>query len=173
MRRIESVRVRVQRPVVAYFHMIHRCYPTRKFYHTSQECDHSSIIQLNWRNRLATILIADDEESVRRVLSRVVKKMGHTPIEAADGKDALMKFNQNSIDLSIVDVKMPKMDGLSFLKKIKEIEPESVVIIMTGYPSAEAIIETIEDDGYTYIVKPIRISQIQDLIERGLKFRQS
>ena len=122
---------------------------------------------------MATILIADDTISIRKILIRVVKELGHTPIEAVDGKDALTKFRRNSIDLSIVDVKMPQMDGLNFLKKVKEKDPKSVVIIMTGYPSAEAIIETIEDDGYTYIVKPIRISQIQDLIERGLKFHQS
>lgn len=122
---------------------------------------------------MATILIADDEQAVRKVIIKIVKEMGHSAIEAINGKDAWTKFQKNAIDLSIVDVKMPQMDGITFLKKVKKKNPHSVVIVMTGYPSAETIIETIEDDGYTYIVKPIRISHIQDLIERGLKVQKA
>ena len=121
---------------------------------------------------MANILIADDEPSVRTFVSRVVENTGHTAIAACDGRDALEKFKTNQIDLSFVDVNMPEFGGIAFLEKAKEIDTNAVVIIMTGFPSAETIIETIEDDGYTYIAKPLRIDQIQDLILRGLETRK-
>ena len=122
---------------------------------------------------MANILIVDDESAVRKLLSEVVKRMGHAPIEAANGKEAYDKFRNASIDLSFLDIHMPELDGISCLETLKSIDPEAVVIVMTGYPSAETIIETIEDDGYTYIAKPLEVHQIMDLIERGLAFREA
>ena len=122
---------------------------------------------------MANILIADDEISVRTLLCRIVKKMNHKPVDASNGREALEKFKKESIALSIVDLNMPELDGLGYLKKVKKIDPGAVVIIVTGYPSAETIVETIEDDGYTYIAKPIHVEQIKDLIEHGLASREA
>ena len=121
---------------------------------------------------MPNILIVDDEEYVRRFLRGVVERLNHKAVEAGDGKDALEKFRQESVDLSIVDVNMPEMDGIVFLEEVKKMDPNAVVIMMTGYPSAETIIQTIEDDGYTYIAKPIKIEHIRDLIDKGLDFRK-
>lgn len=122
---------------------------------------------------MARILIVDDEPSIRLFLSGLVERLGHKPIEAANGVDALEAFRRASFDLAIVDVHMPEMDGLRFLEEAKKIDPLCVVIIMTGYPSAETIIQTIEEDGYTYIAKPLEIERMTDLIERGLVFRRT
>jgi two-component system nitrogen regulation response regulator GlnG len=122
---------------------------------------------------LANILIADDEISIRSLLHRIVESMEHTPVDASNGQEALEKFKGNSIALSIVDLNMPEMDGLKYLKAVKKIDSKAVVIIVTGYPSAETIIETIEDDGFTYVAKPIHVEQIKDLIERGLASREA
>jgi DNA-binding NtrC family response regulator len=121
---------------------------------------------------LANILIADDESGIRMFMSKIIQEMGHTVHEAANGKEALEIFKKETIDLSIIDINMPQMDGICYLERAKEIEPTAVVIMMTGLPSAETIIETIEDDGYTYIAKPLKIEQMKDLIERGLVFRK-
>ncbi|MBN1780628.1 response regulator [bacterium] len=120
---------------------------------------------------MAKILIADDEEGIRHYLHKIVGLMGHQSIEAVNGRDALKIFKENSIDLSIVDINMPEMDGLRFLHEAKQADPEAVIIVMTGFPSAESIVETIEDDGYTYITKPIDLVRLQDLIGRGLSIR--
>jgi DNA-binding NtrC family response regulator len=122
---------------------------------------------------VARILIADDTPSVRTFLSNLIKRMGHTSVEARDGKEAFEKFKKESIDLSFVDLKMPGIDGIGYLERVKKIDPKAVVIMMTGYPSAESIIQTIEDDGYTYIAKPLKVHRIMDLIERGLEFRKA
>ena len=117
-------------------------------------------------------MIVDDEESVRHFLKRVVQEMGHSAIEASNGIQALSMFKEGKIDLSFVDVYMPKMNGIGYLEKVKEIDPDAIVIMMTGHPSAESIVETIEDDGYTYVAKPMKVQQIQDLINRGLTARE-
>lgn len=122
---------------------------------------------------MANILIADDEAAIRKLLSEVVKKMGHTPIEAADGKEAFDKYKNESVDLSFIDIHMPEINGIDCLERVKEIDPNAVVIVMTGYPSAETIIETISDDGYTYLAKPLDVSRVMDLVQRGLEFREA
>lgn len=97
--------------------------------------------------------------------------MGHESVESINGKDALEIYTKESIDLSIVDVNMPEMDGMKFLHAVKKMDPDSVIIIMTGFPSADTILETIEDDGYTYIAKPLDLERLKDLVERGLATR--
>jgi DNA-binding NtrC family response regulator len=121
---------------------------------------------------MARILIADDEADVRSFICRAIKQMEHTPVEAADGAEALDKYKTGKIDLSFIDVNMPNMNGLKFLREVKQIDEQAVVIIMTGYPSADTILETIEDDGYTYIAKPLQLAQLEDLVSRGLKSRK-
>ncbi len=99
--------------------------------------------------------------------------MNHIPVEVKNGKEAWEKFKQGSIALSIVDVKMPEMGGIEFLKKAKVLDPDAVIIMLTGYPSAETIVETIEEDGYTYVTKPVNVEQMMDLINRGLLCREN
>ena len=120
---------------------------------------------------MSTILIADDEVNIRNFLTRVVEGMGHQTVIAENGKDAFDQYLQNEIDISIVDVNMPQVDGIQYLEKVKEKDPNAVVIVMTGYPSAETIIETIEDDGYTYVTKPLEVDRIKDLVVHALDFR--
>lgn len=121
---------------------------------------------------MAKILIADDEPSVRTFVSRVIENMGHDVTVVENGKTAFEIFQKEAFDLSFVDINMPEMSGIQFLEEAKVLDPKAMVIIMTGFPSAETIIETIEDDGYTYVAKPLRIDQIQDLVQRGLQARQ-
>jgi DNA-binding NtrC family response regulator len=122
---------------------------------------------------LANIMIADDVDMVRRFIRRIVEDLGHTPIEAENGEVAWQKFQRQPVDLFVVDVKMPEMDGVTFLHKVKEKDPHAVIIMVTGFPSADAITETIEDEAYTYVTKPLKVDQMRDLIERGLEFRKA
>lgn len=121
---------------------------------------------------MANVLIADDVDMVRRFLRRIVEDLGHTPIEAENGEVAWAKFQKIPMDLSIIDVKMPMMDGVTFLRKAKEVDPYAVVIMVTGFPSDETIHETIEEGAYTYVTKPLKVDQMRELIEQGLEFRR-
>ncbi len=122
---------------------------------------------------MANILIVDDEPEIRKFLRRIITKMGHEVFEAGNGKEAIEIYNNNEIALSLVDINMPEMDGIEYLETVKKIKSEAIVIIMTGFPSADTILKTIEDDGYTYITKPFQVDQIQDLVERGMQAIQS
>ena len=124
------------------------------------------------RLRVANILVADDEAHLRSFVCTIVQRMGHKPFEAPDGKQALEIYKTESIDLSIIDIHMPEMAGTEFLHEVKRLDPNAVVIMMTGAPSAETIIRTIEEEGYTYIGKPFQVDHIVGLIERGLAFRR-
>ena len=121
---------------------------------------------------MSKILIVDDEPSIRTFLKDVITRLGHDTVEAGNGKEAFEKFQKCEIDLSIVDINMPKMNGIEFLEAAKGVDSEAVVIMMTGYPSADTIIQTIEDDGYTYISKPLDLQRTMDLIDHGLAFRE-
>ncbi len=121
---------------------------------------------------MAQILIADDQNVVRSTIAKVVRKMNHVPVEAMNGREAWEIFQGGSIALSIVDIKMPEMSGIDFLKKAKALDSDAIIIMLTGYPSAETIVETIEEDGYTYITKPVQMEQMMDLINRGLSCRE-
>ncbi|MCD6117276.1 response regulator [bacterium] len=121
---------------------------------------------------MAKILVVDDEAPFRSFLSDVIKRIKHQAVEAENGRVAWDIYQKEKIDICLVDVNMPEMDGIGFLDKVKKEDPASIVIMMTGFPTAETIIETIEDDGFTYISKPVDVPVIIDLIERGLAARK-
>lgn len=118
------------------------------------------------------ILIVDDEKSIRGFIKNIVKTLNYDSLEAENGEEALEIYKNEQVDLCIVDVRMPKLNGLEFLKKVKKFDSNAIVIIMSAYPSAENIIKMIEEDGYTYITKPIDVNKIIDLINSGLKVRK-
>ena len=115
------------------------------------------------------ILIVDDEEDILELLFDVVKKWGHLPIIARDGEDALQKVQDVPIDLVLSDIRMPKMDGMTFLEKLKKINPNLTVILLTGYPSVESAVLTMKEGAYDYLVKPINLDELKEKIDRGLE----
>lgn len=115
------------------------------------------------------ILIIDDEEDILNTLSEVVTKWGYLPIVARDGDDALRKFDEVPIDLILSDIRMPKVDGLTLLERIKKISPETIIILLTGYPSVETAVRAMKNGAYDYLTKPINLDELKVKIERGLE----
>ena len=115
------------------------------------------------------ILIVDDDQAVREVLSDVVKNMGKHSITASDGREGLKRFQEHPVDLVITDLKMPEMDGTVLLKEIKRVDKDAVVIVLTGYPSIDTAVETIKEGAYDYLTKPLRVAEIEVVIERALE----
>ena len=100
------------------------------------------------------ILVADDEESIRWVLSRALKKKGFTVDLAEDGKQALSMFRSNQYDMAVLDIKMPGLQGLELLKTVQEEFPETLVIIMTAESTMENAVAAMKNGAYDYLTKP-------------------
>ncbi len=113
------------------------------------------------------ILIVDDDPAQCEILAQLIGQLGFKAFSATDGDMALQVFQERGIDLVITDIKMPHMDGMTLLQKIRSLNEKVRVIILTGYPSSETILKTIENDGYTYLVKPVKLQAMAALIEKA------
>ena len=102
----------------------------------------------------ARIMIVDDEKGMRDFLRYLLEGEGYHVEHAANGAEALTRLRENSTDLILADIKMPGMDGLEMLRQIKEIDPNIVVIVMTGYSSLETAIKAIKYNAHNYLTKP-------------------
>lgn len=114
------------------------------------------------------ILICDDEENARKALALFFGKDYEVSF-AKDGLEAIDYVAANDVDLVLLDIKMPKLDGLGALREIKKFKPKTKVIMITGWEAEDYIRETAELGAYEYIVKPFDKTKVQTLIEKALK----
>jgi two-component system, sensor histidine kinase and response regulator len=113
-----------------------------------------------------TIMIVDDEAIIRDLCRRALKDF-HV-VEAADGEEALALFGKGGIDVILTDVMMPRMGGLDLLKRLKEIEPTIVVVIMTGFAEKEIILNALKADADDFITKPLNLLQLKTTVDKSL-----
>jgi DNA-binding NtrC family response regulator len=114
----------------------------------------------------------DDEPLVRRSLGEMLTLSGYTVSTAANGKEALELLKDYNADIIITDIKMPEMDGVQLLKKVKHTYPQTPVILITSYGSIDNAVAAMREGAYDYITKPIIDSEIKIVIERLFKQRQ-
>lgn len=113
-----------------------------------------------------TILVVDDEEAMRESLSAWLIREGYSVQAASSGKEALTVMKNYQFDLVLVDMKMPGMDGLELLTKIKDIYQATLVVIITAYGSIESAIKAMKQGASDYLLKPFDPEQLILLIER-------
>jgi two-component system, NtrC family, response regulator AtoC len=109
---------------------------------------------------LRSILIVDDEEPIRQVLSEVLGGSGYVVRAAADGEEALRELSAHDYDAVVTDVRMPRMDGLSLVRAIQQVAPDSTVIVMSAYGSHDLAIEAMKAGAYDYLGKPFRPDEV-------------
>lgn len=119
-----------------------------------------------------SILVVDDEEIVRESLVEWLREDGYYAEAAADGFEALRKLEEKQWDIALVDLKMPKMDGIELLEKIKERSPDTQVIIFTAYATVHTAVQAIKKGAYDYLVKPLDPEEVSLLIQKLLKSQQ-
>ena len=115
------------------------------------------------------ILVVDDEKSMRDFLSIMLKKEGYEVVTAENGGDALKTVQGEIFDLVISDVKMPELDGIDVLKAVKEVSPETVVIMITAFATTETAVEAMKLGAYDYIIKPFKVDEIKLIIRKALE----
>ena len=112
------------------------------------------------------ILVADDEESMRWVLSKALRKKGFSVELARDGEEALRLIKSESFDLAILDIKMPGLSGLDLLDRVRELKRDLLVVIMTAEASMKNAVEAMKRGAYDYITKPFDLDVIDAIIEK-------
>jgi len=115
------------------------------------------------------ILIVDDELSVRASLEEWFVEDGFQVVTAESAEDALMKMHSGPFDLILLDIKMPGMDGITLQQKIKEIDPNAMVIIITAYASVDTAVKALKQGAFDYITKPFDPEDLSNLVNNALK----
>jgi DNA-binding NtrC family response regulator len=109
---------------------------------------------------MATILLIDDEASIRRTLKEILEFEKYQVLEAPDGFSAIDIFKKSAIDIVLLDIKMPKMDGLEVLDFLQEINPEIPVIMISGHGNIDTAVEAVKNGAFDYISKPPDLNRL-------------
>jgi two-component system response regulator PilR (NtrC family) len=117
------------------------------------------------------ILVADDEKSMREFLEIMLKKEDYRVSLASNGEEVLKLLEKEIVDLILLDIRMPKLDGIAALKRIKALSPETIVIMITAYASADTAIKAMKEGAYDYVTKPFKIEEIKLIIKNALEKR--
>ncbi|MBI5852800.1 MAG: sigma-54-dependent Fis family transcriptional regulator [Planctomycetes bacterium] len=119
----------------------------------------------------ARILVADDEESMRHFVARGLKRLGYEVEAVASGQDAVGRWEAQRFDLCVSDVRMPGMDGMETLARLRGLDPDAQVVLMTAYGSIQNAVDAIRKGAFDYVTKPFEIDELAVVIERALQHK--
>jgi DNA-binding NtrC family response regulator len=111
------------------------------------------------------ILVVDDESAQRELLAGFLKKQGHMVTTAASGVEAVGLNTTTGFDLAILDLKMPELDGIETIVRMKEIDPETYFVVLTGYGTVESAVRAMKSGAYDYLNKPVNLDELELIIE--------
>lgn len=117
-------------------------------------------------------MVVDDEDSVRKLLSAVLKREGYQVVCAASGEEALNKFRSFQPDLIIMDIRMPNIDGITAFKELRKVSQNVTVILMTAYAAVETAVEAIKLGAFDYVIKPFDIEEVKLLTNRAIQLQK-
>ncbi len=123
------------------------------------------------KNDRVTVLIVDDEENILEFLNEALKQ-DYIIIKAKNGKEALKKVSEFYPDVILMDYKMPGMDGMETFLKIKEIDKDLPVILMTAYGTSSVAIQAMKEGAYDYVTKPLDLEEIRVTLKRAIELKK-
>lgn len=118
---------------------------------------------------LGTIVVADDEALARQSVAELLREEGYHVYEAADGPAAFQLLEEADVDLVLSDLRMPGVDGLAVLKKVREVYPQTMVVLMTAYASVETVVEALRLGAQDYLLKPLLFDDLLHKVRRLLE----
>jgi DNA-binding NtrC family response regulator len=118
------------------------------------------------------ILIADDEASIRDGLVDVLTDEGYDVTGVGDGAGAIGAIAQSSYDVVVTDLRMPGLDGLEVLRRVRELSPQTLVLLITAYASVETAVEALRNGAHDYILKPLIVEDVLSKIHRLFEYRR-
>ena len=121
---------------------------------------------------MTRVLIVDDERKMRRVLQILLEQIGLESVAAENGEEALDKFAAENIDLVLTDLRMPGIDGIELLKRLREQEADLPVIVLTAHGTVQTAVEAMKHGAVDYVLKPFDLEAIELVIRKALEMRQ-
>ncbi|ROQ93480.1 ATP-binding response regulator [Desulfosoma caldarium] len=118
------------------------------------------------------ILVIDDEENARVSCRRVLAREGMQVSLASSGREGLEKLLNEPCDLVLVDLKMPEMDGVEVVRRIRELDPSIVTVLITGHATIESAVAAVKEGAYDYLPKPFTPEELLIVVRRGLEKRR-
>lgn len=115
----------------------------------------------------ALVLVVDDEQDIRDACERILSRVGYQVQKASRGDEALDILNKESVDIMLLDLKMPGMDGLEVLERVRKQNTDIQVIVITGYATVETAIEAMKQGAYDFIPKPFEPDQLRIVVNRA------
>ncbi|MEM6731832.1 MAG: response regulator, partial [Myxococcota bacterium] len=122
---------------------------------------------------MATILIADDETNLRKVLSAMLRKEGHIPVAVANGEDALRTMAETSVDVVISDLKMPGMTGLELLHEVRATSPGLPFILITAHGTVDTAVTALKSGAFDYVTKPFDRDELRTAVRKAVATREA
>lgn len=124
------------------------------------------------RGKPAKILVVDDDAGIRETLNEILTQEGYKPKTAQTGKEAVEACQKESFDIALIDINLPDMDGTDLLDSLKKFDPTLIRIVITGYPSLENAVKSLNSGADGYIVKPFTPVKLIELVKEHLERRQ-
>ncbi|HEX6903005.1 MAG TPA: sigma-54 dependent transcriptional regulator [Thermoanaerobaculia bacterium] len=121
---------------------------------------------------MANILIVDDERPIRRILSVLLQERQHRVAEVGSGEEALAALPEAKPDLALLDLKLPGMDGLETLKRLRALNPELIVVMMTAHGTISSAVEAMRRGAHDYIAKPFDNDELLMVVDRALEVKR-
>jgi len=121
---------------------------------------------------MARILILDDEETIRSLLTRLLTNKNHEPYAAETVSEAVKYFDDNEIDVVLADIILPDRSGIDFLDHVKNRNPDIPVILMTGHPALETATTAVRSGAFDYLSKPFTTSQISSVVASAVRLKE-
>ena len=123
-------------------------------------------------DKRARILVVDDE-SIRNTMKAILKDEGYIVDSAATGSDAIQKTKETSYNVALIDIRLPDMDGVELLKRMKDAVPRTRKIIVTGYPSMQNAITALNKNADAYLIKPVDLEKLLNTVKEQIKLQEN
>lgn len=118
---------------------------------------------------MARILVIDDDENIRKVLKTILEDEGYAVDTAETAKEGIEKSENSFYNIALIDVRLPDMEGIELLSKLRDTKPKMRKLIVTGYPTLQNAIAAVNKGADAYVVKPFEVDKILETIREQLK----
>ncbi|MBI3783190.1 MAG: sigma-54-dependent Fis family transcriptional regulator [Deltaproteobacteria bacterium] len=123
-------------------------------------------------NRMRRVLVIDDERKMRRVLQILLEKMGLQSIAAESGEEALAIFSESKVDLVLTDLRLPGIDGVAVLQRLREMDSDVPVILLTAHATVQTAVDAMKLGAFDYLLKPFDVQAVEGVIRNALEMRR-